>query len=63
MGVKIFIIIAIICACKAFGNTWTIDDDGFKVIYDDREECLLENYGTGTTEMCDDKTQVIYRNE
>ena len=59
----IFIIIAIICSCKAFGNTWTIDDDGFKSIYDDREECINSNLGTGTTEICDDRTQVIYKNE
>lgn len=64
-GLGVFIgsvlIIAGICAYEAHGDTWTIDNGKFKSIYDNREDCIKENLGTGTTEMCDDETQVIYR--
>lgn len=58
-----FIIIAIFCARDAYGNTWTIDNGKFKEIYDDRDDCIKTNLGTGTTEKCDDESQVIYKNK
>lgn len=61
--VILFIVVAVVCSCNAFGNTWTIDDGGFKSVYDDRDECIKENLGTGTTEICDDEEQVIYKNK
>ena len=59
--VVLFLIVGIYCACNAHGNTWDIEDGHFKSIYDNRDDCIKSNLGTGTTEMCDDETQVIYR--
>ena len=30
------VVIGIICACNAFGNTWTIQDGHFKEVYDNQ---------------------------
>ena len=57
------VVIGIICACNAFGNTWTIQDGHFKEIYDNQEECLRTNFGTRTTDKCYDDKQVIYKNK
>lgn len=59
----LFIIMAVICACSAHDKTWTIDDGKFKMIYDDKEECIKSNLGVGKAEICDDSNQVIYRNK
>ena len=59
----IFIVIGIICAYNAFGNTWTIQDGHFKEVYDNKEECLKSNLGTRTTDKCYDDKQVIYKNK
>ena len=62
IGLKIFIILfiilAFICSCEAYGNTWTIDDGKFKSVYRDREECIRMN---GNKAICDDESQVMYK--
>ena len=30
------VVIGIICACNAFGNTWAIQDGHFKEVYDNQ---------------------------
>ena len=59
----LLIVVAISCAIDAHGKTWTIDDGHFKSIYDDKEECIMSNLGVGRAEICDDETQVMFRNE
>ena len=61
--VVLFLIVGIYCASNAYGNTWDIEDGNFKSIYDNRDDCIKSNLGMGTTEMCDDETQVIYRDK
>ena len=56
-----FLVVGTVCACDAYGDTWTIDG-GFKSIYDDYDDCIRNNLGTGTTEICNDEKQVKYRN-
>ena len=58
--VILFVILAFICACDAYGDTWTIDDGKFKSIYDDRKDCLRMNE-IGDQSICDDESQVMYR--
>jgi len=60
--ILLIIILGIICACDAFGNTWTIEDGHFKEVYDNIDECKKSNLGTGTTDKCYDDNQVIYKN-
>lgn len=54
--------IATYCAINAYNKTWTIEDNHFKAIYDDYEDCKLNTMGTGTSDMCDDEKQVKYKN-
>ena len=61
--VILFIIVGIHCAIDAYGDTWTIDDGKFKSIYDNKEDCMRNKIGTGTSDVCDDETQVIYRDK
>lgn len=60
--ILLIIILGIICACDAFGNTWTIEDGHFKEVYDNIDECKKSNLGTGTIDKCYDDNQVIYKN-
>ena len=59
----LFIIVGISCAYDGYNESWTIEDHHFKIIYEDYHECFIENMGTNTTEICDDKNQVIYKNK
>lgn len=61
--IVIFVIVGIILGIKSYNDTWTIDKGHFKAVYDDYDDCILNNLGTGTTEQCDDKNQVKYINE
>ena len=67
LGIKLFIllfiILAFICACEAYGDTWTIDKGKFKSVYENREKCIKENLGIRTTETCYDEEKVIYKNK
>ena len=57
-----FVVIVVYLGIKNYNNTWTIEGGNFKAIYDDYDECKMNNYGTGTTDICDDKKQVKYKN-
>ncbi len=58
-----FIVVGTICACNAYGDTWTVQNGKYKEVYNNREECIKTNLMTGTTKKCDDSKQVIYKNE
>ena len=58
--ILIFVVIGIYLGTKNYNKTWTIEDGHFKSIYDDYNDCKMNNYGTGTTDICDDKNQVKY---
>lgn len=61
--IVLFIAIATYCAYNAYNDTWIIEDGHFKTIYDNRNDCINSNPGSDGTEMCDDETQVIYRDK
>ena len=53
--ILVFAVIGIYLGIKNYNKTWTIEDGHFKSIYDDYDDCKMNNYGTGTTDICDDK--------
>lgn len=59
----IFIVVGVFLAIKAYNNTWTIEDNHFKTVYDSYDDCMKTNLGTGTTSICDDEKQVKYKND
>lgn len=59
----LFIAISIYLAIKAYNNTWTIENNHFKSIYDDYDDCMKNNSGTGTTDICKNKNKVKYKND
>ncbi len=61
--VTAFVVLGGICACNAYGNTWTVQDGKYKEVYDNREECIKTNLMTSSTEKCDDSEQVIYKDK
>ena len=61
--IGLFVGIGAVCAYNAYDKTWTIEDKQFKQIYDDYDDCIRNNMGTGTTEICDDESEVIYKNK
>ncbi len=63
LAVTVFIVLGIICACNAYGNTWTVHKGQYKEVYDNKEECIKNKLMTGTTDECDDNSKVIYKNE
>lgn len=63
IGVVLFIVIGAVCAYNAYGDTWTIENNQFKEVYDDYDDCMRNNLGTGTTDKCNDDSQVIYKNK
>ena len=58
----IFIIVGICFGIKNYNKTWTIEDKHFKSIYKDYDDCMNNNLGTGTTDICKDKKKVKYKN-
>ena len=58
--ILVFIAIGVCLGIKSYNDTWTIEDGHFKSIYDDYDDCMMNNMGTGTTDICDDKNQVKY---
>lgn len=61
--IVLFIIICIYLASKAYNNTWTIEDNHFKSVYDDYDDCIKSRLGTATTDICKDKNKVKFKND
>lgn len=60
--ILIFVAIGIYLGIKNYNNTWTIEDGHFKSIYEDYDDCINNNLGTKTNDICDDKNKVKYLN-
>ena len=58
--VLFFIIFGTISAYNSYGKTWIIKDNKFKSVYKNYDDCIKNNLGTKTTEICKNKDKVYY---